>query len=184
MVITPHTPSEVSPKSGLGPAVRQGNVQSRDKFPRWCVHPRIRARVFGLSGACISRNVRVYEMQPFNVRHGFGNPGLDDGNVHVTPRCNLDLSAQRPVAAPSPLSPGGIVLTHQVPGSAVIAVALSASRRGAVPRGPIRGHDGFAVSARHSPITRRRGFAQPGRSCLLGARTGVSGCGCRRRDNP
>lgn len=116
MTHTKHPPSEVPSKSGLGPAMFHGTFLLLEKILRWCIHPRVRARLLRLCGAHIGRNVRVYEIQLFNLQHGFRNLHLAD-DVHVGPGCRLDLSAQLRVGARSTLSPGVTVLTHSDPGS-------------------------------------------------------------------
>jgi acetyltransferase-like isoleucine patch superfamily enzyme len=87
-----------------------------EKWLHWCVHPRLRARVLALLGARIGRNVRIYEVQFFNLEKGFSNLALDD-DVHIGPRCLLDLTGPLRIGARSTLSPGVIVLTHADPGA-------------------------------------------------------------------
>lgn len=88
-----------------------------EKLLRWSISPRLRARLLALLGAHIGHNVRIHEVHFFNLSHGFGNLHIDD-NVHVGPRCLLDLEGDLHIGARSTLSPGVTVLTHNDPGSA------------------------------------------------------------------
>lgn len=70
-----------------------------------------------LLGARIGQNVRIYEIQLFNLRLGFRNLQVGD-DVHIGIGCRLDLEGPLIISARSTLSPGVTVLTHQDPGSA------------------------------------------------------------------
>jgi acetyltransferase-like isoleucine patch superfamily enzyme len=97
--------------------MRHGLFLLIEKLLRWCIHPRLRARLLGLFGASIGSNVRVYETQFFNLQQGFRNLRLADG-VHVGTGCRLDLKEVLSVGVRSTLSPGVTVLTHADPGAA------------------------------------------------------------------
>jgi len=88
-----------------------------EKMLRWAISPRLRARLLALLGAQIGRNVRIYEIQLFNLKDGFRNLVVAD-DVHIGPGCRLDLEARLAIGARTTLSPGVTVLTHQDPGSA------------------------------------------------------------------
>ncbi|MFT3789792.1 MAG: DapH/DapD/GlmU-related protein [Rudaea sp.] len=98
------------------PALRHGLFLLIEKLLRWCIHPRLRARLLGLLGAHIGSNVRVYETQFFNLQQGFRHLYLADG-VHVGTGCRLDLKEVLTIGARSTLSPGVTVLTHADPGA-------------------------------------------------------------------
>ncbi len=97
-------------------SLRNGAWLLVEKFLRWCINPRLRARLLGALGADIGRNVRVYEIQLFNLALGFRNLSLAD-NVHVGPGCRLDLAGSLTIGARSTLSPGVTILTHADPGA-------------------------------------------------------------------
>ena|SRR5579871_2782740 len=100
-----------------GSGLKHGIFLLLEKLLRWSVAPRLRARLLALFGARIGRNVRVYEIQLFNLQAGFSNLRLAD-DVHVGPGCRLDLKATLTIDARTTLSPGVTVLTHSDPGSA------------------------------------------------------------------
>lgn len=102
--------------TGLGASLRHGAFLLLEKLLRWCAHPRLRAAVLHLLGARIGHNVRIYEIQLFNLQRGFANLELAD-DVHVGPGCRLDLASTLYIGARSTLSPGVTVLTHADPGS-------------------------------------------------------------------
>lgn len=87
-----------------------------EKLLRWSVHPRARAILLRLLGADIGRNVRIYEAQFINLKDGFRNLHIAS-DVHIGPRCTLDLEGPLTIGMRSTLSPGVTVLTHQDPGS-------------------------------------------------------------------
>ena len=99
-----------------GGALKHGLFLLLEKLLRWSIHPRLRARLLGVFGAHIGRNVRIYEIQLFNLQAGFSNLHVAD-DVHIGPGCRLDLSASLSIAARATLSPGVTVLTHSDPGS-------------------------------------------------------------------
>jgi acetyltransferase-like isoleucine patch superfamily enzyme len=70
-----------------------------------------------LFGARVGRNVRIYEVQFFNLTRGFSTLEIAD-DVHVGPGCLLDLHAPLSIGARSTLSPGVTIITHSDPGSA------------------------------------------------------------------
>lgn len=87
-----------------------------EKMLRWAISPRVRARLLAMLGAQIGRNVRIYEIQLFNLKDGFRNLVVAD-DVHIGPGCRLDLEARLTIGDRTTLSPGVTVLTHQDPGS-------------------------------------------------------------------
>ncbi len=112
--IEPHVPDDGG-RSVLN-SLRNGAWLLVEKFLRWCVNPRLRARLLGALGANIGRNVRVYEIQLFNLARGFRNLSLAD-DVHVGPGCRLDLAGSLAIGTRSTLSPGVTILTHADPGA-------------------------------------------------------------------
>jgi acetyltransferase-like isoleucine patch superfamily enzyme len=88
-----------------------------EKLLRWVVHPRLRARLVSLFGAKVGRNVRIYEVQFFNLTRGFSTLEIAD-DVHIGPGCLIDLHAPLSIGARSALSPGATIITHSDPGSA------------------------------------------------------------------
>ena len=86
-----------------------------EKLLRWCAHPRLRARLLAIFGARIGHNVRIYEVQLFNLEKGFTNLLIGD-DVHIGPACRLDLCGPLVVGPRSTLSPGVTILTHADPG--------------------------------------------------------------------
>jgi len=103
----PPPPIRASPSASLA----HGAWLLVEKWLRWCINPRLRARVLALLGARIGRNVRIYEVQFFSLEKGFSNLTVDD-DVHVGPGCRLDLTGPLRIGARSTLSPGVTVLTH------------------------------------------------------------------------
>lgn len=98
-------------------AVKHGLYVLLEKILRWSVNPRFRAKLLALLGAHIGRNVRIYEVQLFNLQNGFANLHIDD-DVHIGIGCRLDLAGELRVGARSTLSPGVTILTHNDCGSA------------------------------------------------------------------
>lgn len=84
---------------------------------RFCVLPKLRARLLRLLGANVGRNVRVYECRFINLTYGFRNLSLGD-DVHVGNGCLLDLQGPLRIGRGSTLSPRVTVLSHSDPGSA------------------------------------------------------------------
>jgi acetyltransferase-like isoleucine patch superfamily enzyme len=83
---------------------------------RLCVVPRLRARVLGVLGASVGRNVRVGECRFINLADGFSNLTLHD-DVHVGADCLLDLAGPLTIGRGSVLSPRVTVMTHNDPGA-------------------------------------------------------------------
>lgn len=104
------------PKTPLSHKIRSGLFIVLEKLLRWSIAPRLRARLYALFGAKIGKNVRIYEIQLFNLQTGFRNLQIAD-NVHIGPGCKLDLERQLFIGSRSTLSPGVTVLTHSDPGS-------------------------------------------------------------------
>jgi len=110
----PHTP--VAKPHGFRASLRHGWFLVIEKLLRWSIDPRLRARLLGLFGARIGNNVRIYEIQLFNLEQGFRNLTLAD-NVHIGPGCRLDLAGPLTIGSRSTLSPGVTILTHADPGA-------------------------------------------------------------------
>lgn len=111
------TEANTSPRRAApGTAIRHALCLLAEKLLRWCVHPRLRARLLRLLGANIGENVRIYEVQLISLENGFRNLHVAD-NVHIGPRCILDLSAGVSIGERSAISPGVMILTHADPGS-------------------------------------------------------------------
>lgn len=105
-------------------AIKHGRFVLLEKLLRWSISPRLRARLLGLFGADIGANVRIYEIQLFNLKEGFRNLKVAD-DVHIGVGCRLDLEGPLAIGKRSTLSPGVTVLTHQDPGSAHNSKLLS-----------------------------------------------------------
>jgi acetyltransferase-like isoleucine patch superfamily enzyme len=99
----------------MSTAVAHGCWLIMEKLLRWCIHPRLRARVLALFGARIGHNVRIYEGQFFNLEKGFAALSVAD-DVHIGPGCRLDLRGPLVIGARSTLSPGVTIITHSDPG--------------------------------------------------------------------
>lgn len=104
-------------RAGFGHSLRHGLYLLIEKALRWCINPRLRARLLKLLGARIGRNVRIYEIQLFNLGQGFRNLVLAD-DIHIGPGCRLDLAGRVVIGTRSTLSPGVTILTHADPGAA------------------------------------------------------------------
>jgi acetyltransferase-like isoleucine patch superfamily enzyme len=83
---------------------------------RIVIHPALRAYLLRLSGAKIGRNVRIYEIQLFNLENGFKNLSIQD-DVHIGMGCRIDLEGFVIIERGTTLSPGITLLTHADPGS-------------------------------------------------------------------
>jgi acetyltransferase-like isoleucine patch superfamily enzyme len=108
--------SRTEPSAGPRTGIVHGFWLVVEKLLRWCVHPRLRARLIGLCGARIGRNVRIYETQFFNLERGFSNLDVCD-DVHIGPGCRLDLAGPLRIGLRSTCSPGVTILTHADAGS-------------------------------------------------------------------
>ncbi len=106
----------VPKRGGITVSLRHGSYLILEKILRWCINPRLRARAFRLFGAKIGQNVRIYEIQLFNLESGFHNLSVAN-DVHIGPGCRLDLAGQLHIGARSTLSPGVTILTHSDPGA-------------------------------------------------------------------
>lgn len=84
---------------------------------RVCILPRVRARLLGILGGKVGRNVRVYECRFINLAQGFGNLAIGD-DVHIGNGCLLDLEGPVRIGRGSTLSPRVTVLSHSDAGSA------------------------------------------------------------------
>jgi acetyltransferase-like isoleucine patch superfamily enzyme len=87
-----------------------------EKFLRWCISPRLRARLLAMLGAKVGRNVRVSECQFINLGRGFSNLTLGD-DVYIGPGCLIDLEGNVVLARGVTLSPRVSIITHNDPGS-------------------------------------------------------------------
>lgn len=83
---------------------------------RVIVHPFMRAFLLRLCGARIGKNVRIYEIQLFNLENGFKHLHIHD-DVHIGMGCRIDLTAMVIIERGTTLSPGVTILTHSDPGS-------------------------------------------------------------------
>lgn len=103
-------------RASLKVALRHGFSLFLEKLLHWCIEPRLRAKLLRFLGAKIGRNVRIYEIQLFNLETGFRNLSIAD-DVHVGTGCRLDLAGPLFIGKRSTLAPGVTVLTHSDPGS-------------------------------------------------------------------
>lgn len=87
-----------------------------EKSLRWCIVPGVRARLLGLFGAQVGRNVRVSECQFINLRKGFSNLRLDD-DIYIGPGCLIDLEGTVILGKGVTLSPRVQIITHDDPGA-------------------------------------------------------------------
>ena len=83
---------------------------------RIVIHPSLRAYLLRLCGAKIGQNVRIYEIQLFNLENGFKNLSIQD-DVHIGMGCRIDLEGTVTIERGTTLSPGITLLTHADPGS-------------------------------------------------------------------
>lgn len=116
-VFSPELPAARPEKrANSGMSLKYALFVVAEKLLRWSISPRLRARLLSLLGATIGKNVRIYEIQLFNLKHGFSNLHIEN-DVHIGIGCRLDLEGMLVIAARSTLSPGVTILTHQDPGS-------------------------------------------------------------------
>lgn len=87
-----------------------------EKLLRWCISPRLRARLLAMLGAKVGRNVRVSECQFINLGRGFSNLTLAD-DVYIGPGCLIDLEGSVVLARGVTLSPRVSIITHSDPGA-------------------------------------------------------------------
>ena len=87
-----------------------------EKLLRWAFNPRLRSKLLRFFGASIGNNVRIYEINLFNLDNGFKNLHIKD-DVHIGTGCRLDLKSPLKIGKRSTLSPGVLILTHADPGS-------------------------------------------------------------------
>ena len=83
---------------------------------RFVISPYARARLLNWCGATIGGNVRIYEIQLFNLGTGFRNLRIED-DVHIGTGCRLDLEGPIVIRRGATLAPGVSILTHSDPGS-------------------------------------------------------------------
>jgi acetyltransferase-like isoleucine patch superfamily enzyme len=82
---------------------------------RVVIHPALRAKLLALCGATVGKNVRIYEIQLFNLSNGFKNLKIAD-DVHIGTGCRFDLEGEIYLGQGVTLSPGVTILTHSDPG--------------------------------------------------------------------
>jgi len=83
---------------------------------RVVLNPYLRSRLLRFFGAAISNNVRIYEVQFFNLEKGFKNFRVED-DVHIGLGCRIDLEGPVTIRRGTAISPGVTILTHSDPGS-------------------------------------------------------------------
>lgn len=98
-------------------AVRQGLFMIAELALRPCVAPRLRARLVGLLGARIGRNVRIYECRFANLQSGFSNLEVHD-DVHIGPDTLIDLRGPVVIGRGTSVSPRVSIISHADPGAA------------------------------------------------------------------
>lgn len=103
-------------RAGRAAALQHGVFLLIEKMLRWCINPRLRAGALRVLGAQVGKNVRIYEIQLFNLDRGFRNLSIAN-DVHIGPGCRLDLAGRIIIGARSTLAPGVMVLTHADPGA-------------------------------------------------------------------
>lgn len=87
-----------------------------EKLLRWSVHPGLRAFLLKLFGADIGSNVRIHEIQLFNLSHGLRNLHVGDG-VYIGIGCKFDLEGALVIGARTSISTGVTILTHEDSGT-------------------------------------------------------------------
>lgn len=95
--------------------LRHGAFLVIEKLLRWCVLPKLRARMLAVFGAKVGRNVRVAECQFINLRRGFSNLQLDD-DVYIGPGVLIDLEGGVILGKGVTISPRVQIITHDDPG--------------------------------------------------------------------
>ncbi len=76
---------------------------------RVVIHPTLRAKLLALCGATVGKNVRIYEIQLFNLSNGFKNLKIAD-DVHIGTGCRFDLEGEIHLGRGVTLSPGVTIL--------------------------------------------------------------------------
>ncbi len=95
---------------------RHGLFVLLEKLLRWSIHPGLRASLLKLFGADIGSNVRIHEIQLFNLSQGFRNLHVGDG-VYIGIGCKFDLEGTLVIGARTSISTGVTILTHEDPGT-------------------------------------------------------------------
>jgi acetyltransferase-like isoleucine patch superfamily enzyme len=85
-------------------------------FLRALIHPRVKARIFGLLGATIGNRVRIHEAKFIHPLNGFNNLILDN-EVYIGPQSVIDLTGVVRIGKRTSISPSCSILTHADPGS-------------------------------------------------------------------
>lgn len=83
---------------------------------RVALNPYMRSRLLRIFGAAMGNNVRIYEVQFFNLEKGFKNFRVED-DVHIGLGCRIDLEGPVTIRRGTAISPGVTILTHSDPGS-------------------------------------------------------------------
>lgn len=96
--------------------IRHGVFTVIELLLRLCIMPRLRARLLGLLGATVGRNVRVGECRLINLSSGFSHLTLGD-DVHVGHDCLLDLEGPVKIGRGTVLSPRVTIMSHNDPGA-------------------------------------------------------------------
>jgi len=96
--------------------IKQGFHMLAELLLRYCIHPRLRARILRCLGARIGRNVRIHECRLINLQQGFRNLTIGD-DVHVGSDCLIDLAGPVSVGRGTTLSPRVTIISHTDPGS-------------------------------------------------------------------
>lgn len=84
---------------------------------RFCIHPRVRARLLSLLGASVGRNARIYDCRFINLQQGFANLSIGH-DVHVGTDCLIDLAGPVRIDDGAVLSPRVNIISHTDAGKA------------------------------------------------------------------
>lgn len=96
--------------------IRVGFYILAELLLRAVIHPRVKARLLGLLGARIGKNVRIHEARFIHPLEGFKNLVLDD-EAYIGPQAIIDLSGMVTIGKRTSISPACVILTHADPGS-------------------------------------------------------------------
>ena len=95
---------------------RHGLFILLEKLLRWSIHPGLRASLLKLFGADIGSNVRIHEIQLFNLSQGLRNLHVGDG-VYIGIGCKFDLEGAVVIGKRTSISTGVTILTHEDAGT-------------------------------------------------------------------
>ena len=87
-----------------------------EKSLRWCVVPRLRARVLGRSGARIGGNVRICEIYLSGLWNGFRNFEVGETSF-IGEAVFIDLTGKVKIGSSTSIAPHCTLLTHEDPGA-------------------------------------------------------------------